>query len=288
MSKTTKDIIQNVYPPRPSEVRKYDYGLLLVIGGSDFYSGAPALSTLAAYRAGLDMARIIAPKRAADIIASFSPLLAAYPIANTRVSKQDLPLLLEMTASAKVVARGNVAVLIGGGMGRTEETLQTIADYLAGIDIPAVIDADGIHAVAKNPGVLTGKPFVVTPNTFEFALLCGKEVRELPHEERMKVVQQEAARLQTTILLKAAIDIASDGNEVMTNETGSPYMSGGGLGDTLSGITGALLARGVSPMLAAAAGAYINGKAGELAGAKLKESLTAMDVIDAIPQVINS
>ena len=152
MSKTTKDIIQNVYPPRPSEVRKYDYGLLIVIGGSDFYSGAPALSALAAYRAGLDMARIIAPKRAADIIASFSPLLAAYPIANTRVSKQDLALLLEMTVSAKAVARGNVAVLIGGGMGRTEETLRTIADYLAATDIPAVIDADGIHAAAKRGG----------------------------------------------------------------------------------------------------------------------------------------
>ena len=287
MTKTTKNILQQVYLPRPSEVRKYDYGLLIVIGGSDFYSGAPALSTLAAYRAGLDMARTIAPKRAADIIASFSPLLAAYPIANTRVSKQDLPLLLEMTASAKAVARGHIAVLIGGGMGRTEETLRTIADYLAGIDIPAVIDADGIHALAKNPGVLAGKPFVATPNTFEFALLTGKEVRELPHEERIKLVQQEAARLQTTILLKAAIDIASDGNEIITNETGSPYMSGGGLGDTLSGIIGALLARGLNPVTAAAAGAYINGKAGELAAAKYKESLCATDLIDAIPEVIN-
>ncbi|MBI4217196.1 MAG: NAD(P)H-hydrate dehydratase [Parcubacteria group bacterium] len=286
MSKVTKDLLQTIYPPRPSEVRKYDYGLLLVIGGSDFYSGAPALSALAAFKAGLDMVRIIAPKRAADIIASFSPVLAAYPIANTRVLKNDLPLLLEMTASAKATARGNVAVLIGGGMGRTEETLQTIADYLAHTDIPAVIDADGIHAAAKNPGVLAGKSFVVTPNTFVFALLTGKEVRALPHEERVKVVQEEAARLQTTILLKAAIDIASDGKEVLTNETGSPYMSGGGLGDTLSGIIGALLSRGISPMQAAAAGAYINGKAGEIAGAKLKESLTAMDVIDAIPQVI--
>jgi len=77
MSKVTRDLLQNIYPPRPSEVRKYDYGLLLVIGGSDFYSGAPALSALAAFKAGLDMVRIIAPKRAADIIASFSPLLAA-------------------------------------------------------------------------------------------------------------------------------------------------------------------------------------------------------------------
>ncbi len=286
MTNVTKDILKQAYPPRPSEVRKYDYGLLIVIGGSDFYSGSPALSTLAAYRAGLDMARIIAPKRAADIIASFSPLLAAYPVQDTRILHDDLGLLIEMTEAAALVARGHVAVVIGGGMGRTEETLDTIAQYLSKVNISAVIDADGIHAVAKNPRVLAGKPFVVTPNTFEFALLTGKEVRELSHEERVKLVQAEAARLQTTILLKARIDIISDGKEVLTNETGSPYMSGGGLGDTLSGITGALLSRGVSPMLAAAAGAYINGKAGELAGAKLKESLTAMDVIDAIPQVI--
>ena len=79
MIEVTKDILKKVYQPRPATmtVRKYDYGLLLVIGGSEFYSGSPALSSLAAFKAGVDMVRVIAPKRAADIVASFSPILAS-------------------------------------------------------------------------------------------------------------------------------------------------------------------------------------------------------------------
>lgn len=286
MKKVTAADIKNIYTARPPEARKYDYGLMLVIGGGEFYSGAPALSALAGFRAGLDMVRVIAPKRAADIIASFSPILAAYPIDNTHLLKEHLATLLSMTEAAKEVARGNASVVIGGGLGRSEETQETVAEYLSEIDVPCVIDADAIHAVASNPHVLAGKPFVVTPHTYEFKLLTGKEVWSLSPEDRIKLVQQEAARLRTTILLKAKTDIISDGNEVLLNGTGSPYMSVGGTGDTLAGITGALLSRGIKPLEAAAAAAYINGKAGELAAAKFKDALVATDLIDAIPEVI--
>jgi len=74
-----KTILKEIYQKRPLNSKKYDYGLLLVIGGSEFYSGSPALSALAAFRSGVDMVRIMAPKRAADIIASFNPNMAAYP-----------------------------------------------------------------------------------------------------------------------------------------------------------------------------------------------------------------
>src|SRR3989344_3840344 len=200
MTKVTSSLIKEIYVQRPSEVKKYDYGLLFVIGGSEFYSGAPALSSLAAYQAGVDMVRVIAPKRAADIIASFSPIMAAYPLSSSYLQKQDLATLLQMISSGKEVARGNAAVVIGGGAGRTEETLQTILDFLSQTDVPVVIDADAIHAVAKNPKVLEGKPFLVTPNTFEFTLLTGKEVRELSEEKRIALVQEEAKSLKTTIL----------------------------------------------------------------------------------------
>ena len=80
MQEVTKNILKKIYKVRPPESKKYDFGLLIVIGGSEFYSGSPALSAMAAFRAGVDMVRIIAPKRAADIIASFSPDLAAYPL----------------------------------------------------------------------------------------------------------------------------------------------------------------------------------------------------------------
>ncbi len=282
----TKDILKEVYQSRPSDAKKYDFGLLLVIGGSDFYSGSPALSALAAFKAGVDMVRIIAPKRAADIIAGFSPILAALPLEGKWLAKQHLATLLAMSESAKAVAKNKVAVVIGGGMGRSAETQETILDYLSQINSPVVIDADAIHALSKKPEIIADKPFLITPHTYEFFILTGKEIYKLSEEEKMKLVKLEAQRLKTTILLKGVVDIISNGKEVARVQGGTPYMAKGGTGDSLAGICGALLARGVLPFQAACAASFINKKAGEKAGEKLKDSLTALDVIDIIPEII--
>lgn len=286
MQELTKSILKSIYTKRPSNSKKYDYGLLTVIGGSEFYSGSPALSAMAAFRAGVDMVRIIAPKRAADIIASFSPNLAAYPLAGDYLTKEHMATLLTMTEGAKAVAGGKTAVIIGGGMGRSAVTYEAILEFLEQVQVPVIIDADAINALAKNPEVVSGKPFLITPHTYEFFVLTGKEVRQLSEEERIKAVHEEAGRLQTTILLKGHTDIISDGSQVALNKSGSPYMTVGGTGDTLAGICGALMARGVSPFLAAQAGAFINSMAGELASKKLGESMLATDLIKAIPEVI--
>ena len=286
MIEVTKDILKNIYKERPRDSKKYDFGLLIVIGGSDFYSGSPALSALAAFKTGVDMVRIIAPKRAADIIASFSPNLAAYPLEGKWLERKHLATLISMTESAKAVARGNTAVVIGGGIGRSEETKRAILEYLVAVQVPVVIDADAIYALGEKPEIISGKPFLVTPHTYEFFVLTEKEVYKLPEEEKIKMVCQEAARLKTTILLKGPTDIISNGKEVALNRTGSPLLTVGGTGDTLAGVAGALMARGLSPLEAGQAAAYINGLAGELAGKKLGESLTATDLIDEIPNVL--
>jgi len=287
MLEVTKDILKDIYKERPRNIRKYDYGLLVVVGGSEFYSGSPALSAMAAFRAGVDMVRIIAPKRAADIIASFSPNLAAYPLEGKWLNKTHLPTLLAMTESAKAVARGNTAVVIGGGAGRSEETQKAILKYLEEVSVPVVIDADAIHALGEKPEIVSGRNFLITPHTYEFFVLTGKEIYKLSEEEKIKMVQTEAQRLHTTILLKGAIDIISDGKEVALNRTGSPFMTKGGCGDTLAGICGALMARGLSPFTAAQAAAYINGKAGEVVAQRVKEGLLATGLIEAIPEVLH-
>ncbi len=161
-----------------------------------------------------------------------------------------------------------------------------ILEYLSKTEVPAVIDADAIHAVGKKPEVVSGKNFLITPHTYEFYILTGKEVSKLSEEEKIKVVEAEAKRLQTTILLKGAIDIISDGKEVALSKTGSPFMTKGGTGDTLAGIAGALIARGIPIFEAAQAAAFINGLAGESAARKFGESLMATDLIEAIPEVI--
>lgn len=288
MVEITKEILKVVFPERPKEkyFKKYEFGLLLVIGGSDFYSGSSALAAMAAFRSGVGMVRILAPKRAADIIASFSPNLAAYPLEGKWLNKKHLPILIEQTKSAKLVAEGKVAIVIGGGMGRTKETQETILEYLEKIDIPAVIDADAIYAIAQKPEIISQKPFLITPHAFEFFVLTGKKVYQLPLEEQTKIVKEEAERLKTVILLKGKPDVISDGKEIALCHAGSPYMAVGGTGDTLAGICGALMAKGINPFLAAKAGAFLNGRAGEIAAEKLKDSLCATDVIEAIPEIL--
>ncbi len=287
MKEVTKDILKEIYKERPQDSKKYDFGLLIVIGGSDFYSGSPALSAMAAFKSGVDMVRIIAPKRAADIIASFSPNFAAYPLEGKWLEEKDLATLISMTESAKIVARGNAAVVIGGGMGRSEETQKAILEYLSQVSVPVVIDADAIHAVGKNPEVIAGRDFLITPHTYEFFVLTGKEVYQLPEEEKIKMVKDEAARLQTTILLKGKTDIISNGKEVALDKVGSPFMTKGGCGDTLAGICGALMARRIDPFTAAQAAAYINGRAGEIVSQRVKEGFLATELIEAIPEVLH-
>jgi len=286
MIEVTKSILKEVFKKRKRDAKKYDFGLLLVIGGSEFYSGPPAFSAMAGFRTGVDMVRIIAPKRAADIIASFSPNLAAYPLKGSLLTKEHLDILFSMTESAKTATHGKTAVVIGGGMGRTEQVQETILEYLSQISVPAVIDADGIYAIAKKTEIISGKPFIITPHSYEFFVLTGKEIKDLPEKEKVKIVQEEARRLNTTILLKGATDIISNGAETAVSRAGSPVMTVGGTGDVLAGIIGALMAKGIDPFLAGQAGALINGLTGQIAEKRIGEGVVATDLIELIPEVI--
>ncbi|MBC7074021.1 NAD(P)H-hydrate dehydratase [Candidatus Parcubacteria bacterium] len=289
MIKVSPKLVKKAFPIRSGKkyFKKYDFGLLLVIGGSDFYSGSPALNALAGFRVGVGMVRILAPKRAADIIASFSPDLAAFPLEGKWLLKEHLPILLTMTKSAIEVAYGNVACVIGGGLGRTKETQETVIEYVKNVNIPLVIDADAIYALAKAPEIFANKPILFTPHGFEFFVLTGTKIDEdLPLKKKVEIVKKSAEKLKTTILYKTKPDIITDGKKVFLNYAGTPFLAVGGTGDTLAGICGALMARKIEPLLAGAIGAYLNGRAGEIAAEKLREGLLATDVINHLPEAI--
>ncbi len=286
MKEVDASILDSVYKERDKDSRKYDFGMVIVIGGSDFYSGSPALSATAAFRSGADMVQVIAPRRAADIIASFSPDIAAYPLEGKYLTRKHTTLLLSMTESAKRVARGNVAVVLGGGIGRSEETKKTVIDYLSKISVPVIIDADAIFAVREKPEVVEGKDCIITPHYNEFFELTDREIYELSLEEKIEIVKDEAKKLDATILLKGSTDIISNGEDLLVNRLGSPYLTVGGCGDTLAGIIGAVVSRGVPLIEAASAGAYINVLAGQLAAKEVGESLVATDLINFISKAI--
>ena len=281
-----KDVLRKIYKKRPPKSHKYDFGYLLVIGGSKLYSGSPALSALAALRTGVDLTLIVAPKRAADIIASFSPNLIAVALKGGDLGEEHLPELFSLTESAKKVSNKNTACIIGGGAGRDEMTEKAVINYLSKIDIPAVVDADAIWAISKNKEILKGKNFVLTPHAYEFYILTGVEIWKMGEKEQIEEVKKVAVELGVTILLKGMQDIISDGNKVFLNKTGCPEMTVGGTGDTLSGICGCFLSQGINPILAASAAAYINGVAGEAAKEKRGAGLLPTDLIREIPNVI--
>jgi NAD(P)H-hydrate epimerase len=272
-----RKILKKIYKPRKKWVHKGNFGSLLVIGGSKRYSGSPTFNALAAYRAGVDLVTIAAPRRVADIIASFSPDIITYPLEGDYLNESHLDDIF-------VLAEGSDAVAIGGGLEKNEETLVTVRKILKGLTLPCVIDADAIHAVRKDKKILR-KNFIVTPHSHEFFVLTGKKP-EPDVKRRVVLVKEETSKLGCIILLKGHVDVISDGREVAINKTGSPFMTVGGTGDTLTGICGALLARGVEPFEAACAACFINGLAGDLAAKKFGEGLIASDVVNEIPSVI--
>lgn len=273
-----KSILRQVYKKRNPWSKKYDFGHLLVIGGSKQYSGSPTFNSLAALRAGVDMVTVVAPERAANIIASFKPDLIAFPVSGNYFTKDHLEEVMELTIKKD-------AVVIGGGMTRRPEVLEFILEFLKRVELPVVIDADAIYALAIDKTMIRRKPVIITPHSHEFFVFSGKLVG--PNlEERVKSVGVTARETKTTIILKGHIDVISDGKKTATNKTGCPAMSKGGMGDTLAGICGAYIARKINIFTAACAAAYVNGKAGELAARKYSESVMASDLIEEIPNII--
>lgn len=280
MRYTTPAMVRSIYRSRPKRVHKGMFGRLLVVSGSRRFTGSPIFVSMSAYRAGCDLVFIAAPERAADVAAGFSPNLITEPLEGDFLAPGHLPQIRKLVEEVRPTA-----MVIGPALWREKETFMAIVKLIQDSEIPMVIDADAIRAVAAKPSVLKGKAAVLTPHANEFLALTGQKAAE-ELTARAEAVRYWSLRMHTVILLKGHVDAASDGKSVLLNRTGTPYMTKGGMGDTLAGICGALLGRGVAPLEAAAAAAYINGKAGELASREKGEGVLATDLIEKIQEVL--
>lgn len=269
MAADIRRIIKKIYPPRNPSAKKGDFGRALVVGGSKKFTGAPALSALAALRSGADIAVVAAPGRAADIIASFSPDLITVPLEGDFISEKHLH-------EIEGLIQGAGALAIGPGLSREKETQEFVKKIIPEIKIPCVVDADALYAIKDSK---LSKNFVLTPHRGEFKMLSGDEAGR-------QSVLKLAKNLGATILAKGPIDFVSDGKRAYENRTGTPYMTVGGTGDVLTGVCAAILARGIPPFEAACAAAYINGLAGERAAKKFGEGLVATDLLLELPKTI--
>ena len=270
-----------ILKPRQPESHKGDFGRLLIVGGSETYSGAPTLAALAALRTGVDLVYIAAPRDTAYAISSISPDLITLKLEGDHLNKENLPLVRRFLEKA-------TAVVIGPGLGLHKETQEAVNNLIKDMEdrkIPMLLDADGLKAFAESKRRL-GTPAVFTPHVGEYRILTGKSLPE-SLKERVEMVQKTAQDLDSTLLLKAHVDIISDGYRTKLNFTGNPGMTVGGTGDVLSGIVGAFLAQGVEPFEAAVAGAFINGAAGDLVKSERGYHIVASDLLKGIPKIID-
>jgi len=266
-----------LYPVPRATSHKGENGRVLVIAGGP-YTGAPALVGFGAAGIGVDLVRIATPALAATVVASYSPTFIVYPLVGHRLLREDLRTIMELTSRADAVA-------IGPGLGDVEGTLEAIREIVRNLQLPLVIDADGIKAVAGDPKCLAGKKVVLTPHAREFQTLTGKGLPDSP-DEKAEIVREAAKSLGATILLKGHVDIVTDGVRLKFNYTGNPGMTAGGTGDVLCGLTAGLIAKGMSPYDAARLAAFTNGAAGDLAFDEKSYGLTAVDVANHIGHVL--
>jgi len=273
--------VELVRKPRPKSSRKGDFGRLLVVGGSETFSGAPTLVALAALRCGVDLAYVAAPEKTAYAISSMSPNLITIKLSGEHLAPENI-------SQMDTWLRKATAVVVGSGLGTHRETVAAvdkIFGQLKNTGTPALFDADALKVIGGKHK--SGFQLVLTPHAGEFELLSGKKP---PSElkDRIEEVKNLARKMEATVLLKGNVDIISDGSKTKLNFTHNPGMTVGGTGDVLSGIVGGFLAQGFEGFNSSVAGAFVNGLAGDIVYREKGFHMMATDLIDYIPVVLES
>jgi len=273
-------------PPRPREGHKGSFGHLLAIAGSRGKSGAATLLARAALRSGAGLVTVATPRSIQPIVASSQPELMTEPLAETSRGALGRAAL----SQARRLLAGREALALGPGLGTDAATIACVVSLASAPAVPTVLDADGLNAFAaeRRPRkrLRTGRaPLVLTPHPGEAARLLGTTVAAI-QADRLGSARRLAAETGAVVVLKGRSSVVAhpDGRAAF-NASGNPGMATGGTGDALTGVIGALLARGLPGFDAARLGTYVHGAAGDLAADRQgAEGMIAGDLIDALPQ----
>lgn len=260
---------------------KFSSGQVTVAGGSRGLTGAVRMASLAAIRAGAGYATVAVP----------ADLELVFEIAQPEVMSVGCPggdgCLAPGSAKGVLGAfEGAAAGVFGPGLGRDPGSVELAREVVPQIEAPLVLDADGLNAFAQRLGWIASRPqpTVLTPHAGELGRLLGRESAEV--EAHRVSSAREAARAAGAILvLKGDDTIVTDGGRLAVNVVAAPALATAGTGDVLSGMVGALLARGLDPFDAACAAVLAHARAGREAAVRVgaAESVIAGDVIDSIP-----
>ncbi|MGZ8733596.1 MAG: NAD(P)H-hydrate dehydratase [Acidimicrobiia bacterium] len=277
----SEDDVRTWLPDRAANAHKWSAGGVLVVGGSSGMTGAPMMVSHAAMRVG------------AGIVWCGMPGEAALRASGSEVVTRLLPAAPDgsLGADAAIAVLAELerfrALVLGPGLGNGSATRAAVQRIVAEAPVTLVLDADGLNALEGNESSLRaradrGAATILTPHAAEYARLAGHPVGS----DRMVAARDLAMESRSVVLLKGpGTVIASPDGRLAVNPTGGPWLATAGSGDVLSGIIGGLAARGTGAFEAAAAGAWLHGRAADVAG---HTGLVAGDLVAAIPETLRT
>lgn len=273
--------LRGILPSRPYDGHKGTFGHLCIAGGSLGMTGAVALSANSALRSGCGVVTAAVPFSLNPILEEKMTEALTFPLREGEKGVIGVEAIEELSTLLKRVD----ALVLGPGLGRNKGQDLLLAHLLPQINVPTVLDADGLNALGGQTAILTQLkvPVILTPHPGEFSRLIGIPTAQI-QENRIELARQWAMKWKVVLILKGAYTVvAFPEGEVYLNPTGNSGMATAGSGDVLSGIIGSFLAQGVEAKQAALLGVYLHGLAGDLALQDLgNRSIIAGDLVHYI------
>lgn len=275
------EMVRHALPKRLAEGHKGTFGTALILAGARGFSGAAALTSLAALRSGAGIVKLGVPEAIINPIEKKITEVVKFALPQTKAQTfafAGLELILKQVKNADVLA-------IGPGITTHPETQKLELEILKQVKIPTVIDADGINNLTPALLKKIKAPKVLTPHPGELSRLIGKSPTEI-NAQRIDICRKYAREFDSVLVLKGAPTVISNPEgKVFVNPTGNNGLGSGGSGDVLTGIITGLISQGSSLLNAAIAGVYLHGLAADLAvGEKTEYALIAGDLLKYLPK----
>lgn len=277
--KLKHDDVLNILPDRCLESHKGDFGKVMLLCGSRGYAGAAALAALGALRCGSGLVYLLVPESIYTIVAS--KLLEAIVIPLPDV---DGHICVDAIRDISNLLSRMDAVLIGPGLGKSQDAQECVSYILSNFKGPVVLDADGINVISNHKNILRGRTFptVLTPHEGEFLRFGGNL-----NLGRIEGAVETAADTDSIVVLKGHETVITDGKHCYVNTTGNPGMAVGGSGDVLAGMIVSLIGQGIVPIKAAASAVWLHGAAGDICAKEIGQyGMLPSDMIQVLPRLM--
>lgn len=276
--------VRAMLPARPQNGHKGMFGKLLCVTGSRNMPGAALLSTYAALRCGVGLCTLASDPEVCRMLMMHAPEATLQPLttdANGMLTQQAIPEILRAAKSAS-------CVLIGCGLGQSDEVRNVVRTLIQQLDCPIILDADGLNAIVSGIDILrrAKSTVILTPHPGEMARLLHCTAEDI-QKDRVTAAKRLASRFtNTVVVLKGAGTIVACSDHASINTNGNSGMSKGGSGDVLAGMIGGLAAQQIEPEYAAKISVYLHGLAGDCAAAEYsRRAMLPSDMIRQLPML---